>query len=414
MRTFLFFLFAIALTFPGTAQKMCGTDQYQETIRKQFPQSIYRSAISISPSVVGNSAVYGASSQQVILIPVVVHVLYTNDGNNISESQIQTQLDILNRDFNMGSNDIASIPGAFQNRAGTANIRFQLAKVDPDGKATNGITRKKSARELWANDDKVKNPAFGGVRPWDRNSYLNLWVCTLVPGLLGYASAPGSPAELDGVVIRNNVFGGGSGSFSKGRTAVHEIGHWLNLKHLWGTNECGSDEVADTPPQRTYNQGCPSFPRLNTSCNNGDPVGEMFMNFMDFTDDACMMMFTQGQVSRMRTLFEFGAVREAILHSKALGEPWNTSGSMTDIQPDVSPSVSVSTYPNPATDQITLEGKGTMLAGKKFSLYSIDGNMIMEGTVSSENQKINLSHLRPGLFFIKLSGLNQAIRFIKQ
>jgi hypothetical protein len=354
---------------------------------------------------------------QTITIPVVVHVLYNNDGNNISEAVINRQIEILNRDFNLGGDDASRIPSVFASRAGMANFRFQLAKVDPDGKASSGINRKKSAREFWANDDKIKDPAYGGIRPWDSKYYLNIWVGNLVPGLLGYSSAPGGPAEKDGVVIKAAVFGGGSGSFSMGRTAVHEVGHWLNLKHLWGNGECGSDEVDDTPPQRKYNQGCPVFPRLNTSCSNVDPSGEMFMNFMDFTDDACMLMFTKGQVSRMRELFAAGGPRESILYSRALGQPWNTGSSavVTTTSVDVpGVSIAVSIYPNPASSSITFSSKNSNLAGTRYTLYAMDGRLVREGVLGSEQMSVSVSSLKPGLYFVKLAGLEQALRFVKQ
>ena len=218
------------------------------------------------------------------------------------------------------------------------------------------------------------------------------------------------------MVIKSSVVAAGSGSYSKGRTAVHEIGHWLNLKHLWGANECGSDEVADTPPQRTYNQGCPSFPKINKSCGDGDLVGEMFMNFMDFTDDACMLMFTSGQVSRMRNLFETGGVRESIMHSLALGEPWNSSSNIV-ISPANDPSavqISVHAFPNPAREQIQLDSKGSGLAGKTYTVFSVDGKTMSKGILNGENPKIRIESLPKGMFFIKIGGVNQAIRFIKQ
>jgi pregnancy-associated plasma protein-A len=152
----------------------------------------------------------------------------------------------------------------------------------------------------------VKFKSQGGVDAWPSDAYLNLWVCSLGGGLLGYAQFPGGPAATDGVVILNKAFGTtgtATAPFDLGRTAVHEVGHWLNLRHIWGdTEDCsGTDFVADTPNAQHPNFGKPSFPHI--SCSNG-PSGDMFMNYMDYVDDDSMVMFTAGQVARMRTALD--------------------------------------------------------------------------------------------------------------
>ncbi len=365
-----------------------------------------------------------SSEANVITIPVVVHVLHSA-SSNISDGQILSQINALNTNFNGENADINKVPAVFRKVAGVANIRFVLAKVDPGGRATTGITRTKSAREMWTNDDKVKDPAFGGVAPWDPGSYLNIWVCNMIPGLLGYASAPGSPADKDGVVIKMSIFGAtGAGSFGLGRTAVHEVGHWLNLKHLWGDRECGSDEVDDTPQQRTYNQGSPAFPRIGTGCSAANPHGDMFMNFMDFTNDASMMMFTQGQVKRMRSLFDAGGMRKSILSSKALGEPYvvapptaasNNVVVSVPAQGVAAPSAKL--FPNPATDRITISSEHERsITGSTFSIHSADGRVVQSGLVSSNNFSLNISSFRRGIYFVRIGedAGKQVIRFIKQ
>ncbi len=366
----------------------------------------------------------GASSKTVITIPVVVHVLYSSTSN-ISDEQIKSQIDALNTNFNSENADIEKVPAVYKKLAGVANIRFVLAKVDPNGKATSGITRTKSVREMWSNDDKIKTAAYGGVAPWDTKSYLNIWVCNMIPGLLGYSSAPGSPADKDGVVIKMSIFGTGStGSFNLGRTAVHEVGHWLNLKHLWGDKECGSDEVDDTPQQKTYNQGAPTFPKIGMGCSAANPYGDMFMNFMDFTNDASMMMFTQGQVSRMRALFNEGGIRSSILASKALGEPYNFTPAITvsNIATVSTPAALVITasaklFPNPATDKITLSATNEEnITNRVYTMHSADGRTVSSGVVSSNNFNLNVSSLRRGIYFIKLGegAGTQVLRFVKQ
>lgn len=415
MRTLLFIIGMLIPALHALAQKTCGTEQYQAQIRQQFPLSIYRNGIQLPTTMSGQSNLFSGDPEQVLVIPVVVHVLYNESVNEITDARIQSQISILNRDFNLADLSAMNIPAAFKRVAGSANIRFELAKVDPNGRATNGITRKKSSRLLWGNDDKIKDPAFGGVAPWDAGSYLNIWLGNLVPGLLGYASAPGSPANRDGVVIKTAVFGEAGGSYSKGRTTVHEVGHWLNLKHLWGDGTCGSDQVDDTPPQKTFNQGCPGFPKLNTSCGNGDTNGEMFMNFMDFTDDECMVMFTKGQVSRMRNLFYAGGARASLLLSKGLGTPWNTSDPVLVTDPSTDDqAVTVTITPQPVASSVVLAASNGSLHQVAYALYSLDGKAWRNGVLTGDKPLLNLAELKPGVYFIKLNGFRKAVRIIKQ
>ena len=193
------------------------------------------------------------------------------------------------------------MPAGWQSLVSDANIEFALATTDPDGAATSGITRTATAVEAFRPDDTVKSSATGGADPWPADRYVNLWVCSLVSRLLGYAQFPGGPAATDGVVILNTAFGTlgtALDPFDNGRTATHEVGHFLGLRHIWGDkNDCsGDDFVADTPRAKEANQGTPDFPHI--TCNNG-PNGDMFMNYMDYVDDDAMVMFTIGQVARM-------------------------------------------------------------------------------------------------------------------
>jgi hypothetical protein len=191
--------------------------------------------------------------------------------------------------------------------AADARIEFELAGTGPDGEPTGGITRTRTSTTSFGDDDRVKFGSAGGVDAWPSERYLNLWVCPLGGGLLGYAQFPGGPPETDGVVIAHTAFGTvgtARAPFDLGRTATHEVGHWLNLRHIWGDDGSGcsgSDFVADTPNQAGENTGRPAFPHV--SCDNG-PHGDMFMNYMDYVDDVAMFMFTTGQVQRMRACLE--------------------------------------------------------------------------------------------------------------
>ena len=240
----------------------------------------------------------------VISIPVVVHVVYRTASENISDAQVKSQIKVLNRDFRAKNSDISKVPAPFKNLVGDGRVQFKLATKAPDGKRARGITRTKTNQPAFTIDDGVKSSRTGGHDPWDTKRYLNIWVCTLSGGLLGYAQFPGGPPETDGVVILNTAFGTigtATAPFNKGRTATHEIGHYLNLSHIWGEARIptciDSDYVGDTPNQFGPNYGKPRFPTI--SCNNG-PRGDMFISYMDYVDDAAMFMFSQEQVARMQ------------------------------------------------------------------------------------------------------------------
>ena len=240
--------------------------------------------------------------KKALTIPVVVHVVYRTPEENISDAQIKSQIVALNRDYSASNPDKNITPPVWQGLIGNAQIQFALATKDPKGKATNGITRTKTTHVSFTTDDKVKRASTGGATAWPSSKYLNLWVCSLGGGLLGYAQFPGGAAATDGVVILNTAFGTNgtaAAPFNLGRTAVHEVGHWLNLNHIWGdTSDCsGTDHVSDTPGSQLPNYNHPVFPHV--TCNNG-PNGDMFMNYMDYVDDSAMVMFTAGQVARMQ------------------------------------------------------------------------------------------------------------------
>ena len=258
-----------------------------------------------------------AARTGVIRIPVVVHVLYHQDRENVGIDQIESQLVTLNRDFRLQNADRSDIPAAFQPLAADTLIEFALAVRDPQGRPTTGITRTQTSKVAFPYDptDRLSTKKldamikFGefGHTAWPSASYLNLWVCTFSGGLLGYAQFPGGAAATDGVVIGNTYFGSGGITvppYNLGRTAVHEVGHWLNLLHIWGDDNGGctrSDNVDDTPNQANANGSNvkkSSFPHI--TCNNA-PNGDMFMNYMDYVDDDTMVMFTKGQLERMNT-----------------------------------------------------------------------------------------------------------------
>jgi hypothetical protein len=288
-------------------------------VRKCGTMNVHRRLLSTVPSyarirdeIENQARLYesGASATQrtgVTRIPVVVHVVWNKAAQNVSDAQIASQLDVLNRDFRRTNPDANSTPAPYLPLATDSRIEFFLANTDPNGAPSGGVERRQTSVAAFSDDDAVKSFATGGLSAWPQERYLNMWVCPLGGGLLGYAQFPGGPAATDGVVIQQSAFGTtgtAAAPFNLGRTATHEIGHWLNLNHIWGddgTGCSGTDNVADTPNQAGYNVGAPSFPHV--SCGNG-PHGDMFMNYMDYTDDRAMFMFTAGQVARMQACLD--------------------------------------------------------------------------------------------------------------
>lgn len=235
----------------------------------------------------------------VINIPVYVHVVYSNSNENISDAQIQSQIDVLNDDFRALNNDLSLLPSSttFANDVTDAGIEFTLA----------GTFRHSNSKSSWGTNNAVKS-AYPPITP---ETHLNIWVANIGGGILGYAQFPGGPSSTDGVVCSPQYFGNEgyvSAPFDKGRTMTHEIGHYLNLRHIWGDGRCRQDDfVADTPSSDGPNYGCPGYPTVN--CQSAD----MTMNYMDYTNDACMYMFTDGQRNRMRAIFADGGSRASMI-----------------------------------------------------------------------------------------------------
>ncbi|WP_326825354.1 zinc metalloprotease [Streptosporangium sp. NBC_01756] len=293
--------------------RVCATDEVNERLLRTVPgYADVRSEIENRTSRV---LAFGAAVLRTgcTRIPVVVHVLHRTAAEDISDAQIRSQIEVLNADFRATNPDRSSTPPVFAPLIGDARVTFELADVDPHGDPTNGITRTSTSNSSFTSDtDNVKFASTGGADAWPADRYLNIWTCgnlrdTAGRALLGYAQFPGGPAATDGVVILHSAFGAtgtATAPFNLGRTATHEIGHWLNLRHIWGddgTGCTGSDFVADTPNAGGPNFGTPTFPHV--SCENG-PGGDLFVNYMDYVDDVAMFMFTRGQVDRMQAALD--------------------------------------------------------------------------------------------------------------
>ncbi|MCS7073308.1 MAG: M43 family zinc metalloprotease [Bacteroidia bacterium] len=280
----------------------CGTDLYIELQKQKDPtyEKKLQAVEEQTQRIVESRKTM--RTNQIYTIPVVVHVVYNTAAQNISDAQVLSQIEILNKDFRKLNSDTNLVPNVFKPLAADTEIEFCLATRDPNGNPTNGITRTQTTVSSFSiGSDAVKFTSQGGKDAWNPAKYLNIWVCNLGGGLLGYATPPtGNVSSTDGVVIGYTYFGNtgtAQAPYNKGRTCTHEVGHYLNLKHIWGDSYCGNDNVADTPTSQQANYGCPTFPKV--TCNNG-PNGDMFMNYMDYTDDACMQMYTHGQADRMQ------------------------------------------------------------------------------------------------------------------
>ncbi|MBS1646945.1 MAG: choice-of-anchor J domain-containing protein [Bacteroidetes bacterium] len=292
-------------------QRVCGTMQYEQWLqqqnpkraeqRQEFEQAVQRFIERQKTLKTENNN----STQAIIKIPLVVHVVFHNASDSVSDAQIFSQINILNNDYTRKNADTLNTPTAFKSVAGAPMIQYCWAQQDPSGNPTNGIERRKNtAITSWAADNKIKSYATGGLNAWDPSRYFNIWVCNLGGGLLGYGEFPSSTlSNTYGFVAGATCFGNmglAQAPYNKGRTATHEIGHCFNLYHIWGDDNgacTGTDYCNDTPNQAGENYGCPSYPHTD-ACSPSAP-GVMFMNYMDYTDDGCMNIFTKDQSTRM-------------------------------------------------------------------------------------------------------------------
>lgn len=384
----------------------------------------------------------------VITIPVVVHIIHNGEaigvGANISDAQIQSQIDVLNEDFRRFNFDILSVPAAFRGASTDALIQFCLAQQTPEGTITNGITRR--LKPTQSDYNQLSYPAElqclnnivieNIIKPstiWNRDKYLNIWVsdmrrlppvvlgqpnndpdnnqgCNFQAITLGYAQFPGLgginpaiPANLtDGVWIRTDVFGrigNLNPNFNLGRTTTHEVGHWLSLRHIWGDESaCAADDfVIDTPLQTEDSFGCNIFPKTD-ACSLSYP-GVMFQNFMDYSNDNCLGLFTYGQTVRMDA---------AIFNQRA-----SLLTSQGCIQGTLSNNLNENNlfllYPNPTSSKVFFDN-----SIEKFETATIInylGQVVAETRFSTfeANQEVDLSSFSKGVYLVKFTNNDKSI-----
>jgi hypothetical protein len=333
----LFFCFQLALHVPSFSQERCGTTEYEKSRNKnQQKESTDQFEKWMSSKLSRRSKIPFSvqATQTTYSIPVVVHIIHNGEpigtGLNLSEAQINSQLKVLNDDFNRLNADQTNTPALFLPVAASFSVQFILAKQDPDGLPTNGIVRIRGSKSSWSS---AENFAIKSQSYWPAEQYLNIWVIALTD-FLGYAQFPVSNLAglenssnervTDGIVVNYREFGSSAdGNFdlapryNKGRTLTHEMGHFFGLRHIWGdeTGCTGNDFVADTPTQSNSTSNCPVHPQPDCAAT------KMFQNFLDYTDDACMNLFTQGQVDRMLTIIQNSPRRKELTTSIGLQPP---------------------------------------------------------------------------------------------
>ena len=407
MKRFLLLQVLLLAQYHSLAQNLCRTAEYRQEVLRNNPALAAKiSAIETFTQNYQKGKGYSldglnpTSQQPPYIIPVVVHVLYNSAQQNITDAQIISQIAILNQDYQRLNADTINTPSEFRPVAANCGFQFALAKVDTAGYATNGIVRKHTNIQQFGIDDGIKFSSMGGDDAWDKDRYLNIWVGNLIDGILGYSTVVGCAAANDGVVVLYTAFGTGGTAlapYNKGITTTHEIGHWLNLIHTWGDADCGDDHVADTPPQQAADYGCPSG--IILSCNNA-PVGNMYQNYMDFTNDACMNLFTNGQQSRMLALFQPGGERFAILSSTALTatalpSPITSLAETTDN--------GIYVYPNPSAGMITVQLGNNINIGSSLEIYNQVGQRVVSTVVNQPQFQLNISSLGKGVYYVQVN-----------
>jgi len=332
------------------------------------------------------------ASAQAVTLPVVFHVVYQTTAENIPDSLLQEQLDVLNEDLNGNNSDLWKVPAAWQPIIGTMPVTFMFATVDPSGNPTTGIERQFSATISWNTNDNVKHIATGGLDAWPDTSYLNIWVCDLGSALTGYTQFPGGPDATDGIVLNYRFVGRGSPAlapFNAGRVGTHEFGHWLGLRHIGPDPSCADiDSCADTPGYSS-NAVYGTYPVgtvLTDACQPAAP-GIMWMNFMSYVDDTAMVFFTQDQVGKMT--WYLNNMRQGFFTPNGIREDQVES--------------SYNVYPSPSTNGILNITRSDATSDATVEVYDAQGRSVIAPvnfSAGTTSLQIDLSFCAPGVYMV--------------
>ncbi len=400
-------LFSQKTDLTSGSVRHCGTEKLSDEYEKWIQPLIQEQELK-------NAALKSSGTTTIFTIPIVFHVIHTGTAVgvafNVSDAQLLSQIDVLNEDFRKLNADTALTPSAFKPVAADCEIQFCLAQRDPNGNASTGIDRINRTTAGFSTPpytDTYINTVIKPATIWNPNNYLNIWVVPTYTSaafgfqILGHATFPSGStltgitsgtgtATTDGVVIWYKSLGrsvpGLDQSYNLGRTATHEIGHWLGLRHIWGDGTCASDYCTDTPTQNTANYGCPVFP--STTCNNG-ANGDMFMNFMDYCNDSCLNLFTLNQKTRMVTALNNSPMRINQRNSIAcIPVGLDEMGTLK----------MVTIFPNPANDQLNLE-LGHQLSSENISIRILN-------ILGAEMTTLTLDYQPNGKYLMDVSALN--------
>ena len=398
---FLIFSFSILVSHGQITKTRCSTMENRTRLMEKDPgmaQRIEEQNIQLQNWIQDHGAT--GKTNTTITIPVVVHVVYNTAAENISDAQVLSQIDILNQDFGRQNADTSQTPVPFKALAANTGIQFCLASRDVNGNWTTGIVRKQTSITQFDIDDKVKSNSDGGDDPWDVTKYFNIWVCNLGLDIAGYAEFPDdypAPSNTYGAVIGHINFGN-TGTvlypYDKGRTSTHEIGHCFNLYHIWGDDggACsGSDFVDDTPNQADYTLPCATFPFTDACTTTGN--GVIFMDYMDYSDDACMSMFTQGQATRM--LAAINMYYPTLATSDGCGIPSSMNHENKKLN--------ISLYPNPAKEIVNLVIDTPTFDHVLVQIYNPLAELVWTTVLGGRSATaIDLSNLPPGIYFVRI------------
>lgn len=332
----------------------------------------------------------------VYTIPVVIHVIHNGEavgtGSNLSDADAAAIITVMNEQFRKTNADTLWPGDPFYDLSVDTEIEFCLAQRDPQGNPTSGITRMQGSQATWQDFefDSLVKP----ITIWDHTSYMNMWSCDFTdPSLDGYGTFPaGVAADKDGIVVSYNDFLAPNMG-NKSIVATHEVGHYLNLNHIWGDDQCGDDMVADTPPAETDNSGCPNYPHnANSACGAG-PDGEMFMNYMDYSDAVCTMVYTPDQTTRMRTTLE--TFRSGLLTSDACQPLMGVNSLSSNL---------FSVYPNPNQGVFVIDLNDNSIGNVSITVYDQLGQEVIQlSNVVQFPVEVTLEDVPNGIYYVKIA-----------